>query len=63
MNTAARTSTQPLQPPPAVAVAPARGRRHWWWHYEVPTLLLAGALYLAWAALVWWHAALPGSGW
>ena len=35
-------------------------RRHWWWHYEAPTLLLAAALYVAWAALLWWHAALPG---
>ncbi len=41
----------------------ARRRAHrlvWWRHYEVPTLLLAGACYGAWAALLAWHALLPG---
>ncbi|RZL94811.1 MAG: fatty acid desaturase [Variovorax sp.] len=32
----------------------------WWRHYETPTLVLAGACYAAWGALIWWHALLPG---
>ncbi len=51
-----RTMTTTADP----SIALARTRRHWWWHYEVPTLLLATVLYAAWAALLWWHAALPG---
>lgn len=51
-----RTMTTTADP----SIALARTRRHWWWHYEVPTLLLAAVLYAAWAALLWWHAALPG---
>jgi len=34
-------------------------RAAWWLHYEVPTLLLAAALYATWAALLWWHRSLP----
>jgi fatty acid desaturase len=40
--------------PPSFRLRPA-----WWRHYEVPTLLLAALLHVAWAALVWWHRALP----
>jgi len=46
MTTAHPPSPRPLRAP-------------WWRHYEAPTLLLAAALYAAWAALVWWHRALP----
>ncbi len=35
-------------------------RAAWWFHYEVPTLVLAAALYAAWGVLVWWHRAVPG---
>jgi fatty acid desaturase len=31
----------------------------WWQRYEAPTFVLAIALYLAWALLVYWHAAIP----
>ncbi|WP_077002619.1 fatty acid desaturase [Variovorax sp. KK3] len=35
-------------------------RAVWWRHYELPTLVLATALYAAWASLLWWHRSLPG---
>ena len=41
---------------PSPSVAPER----WWLRYEAPTFALAFVLYLSWAALVRWHAAVPG---
>ncbi|CAN7760895.1 fatty acid desaturase [Variovorax sp. LjRoot130] len=38
---------------------PRPPRATWWRHFEIPTLVLAVALYAAWAALLWWHRALP----
>ncbi|HVR53785.1 MAG TPA: fatty acid desaturase, partial [Pseudorhodoferax sp.] len=50
--------------PPLPAPAPARprpaARAVWWRRWEVPTVLLCLLFYPAWAALLWWHAALPG---
>ena len=39
--------------------APERSS-HAWDRYELPTIALAAVLYAAWAALVWWHASIPG---
>ena len=33
----------------------------WWKRWEAPTQLLALLLYAAWAALVYWHALIPGA--
>ncbi|WP_218509888.1 fatty acid desaturase [Variovorax sp. dw_308] len=53
MTTASTASaTPPRQARPARLV--------WWRHYEAPTLALVAACYAAWAALIWWHASLPG---
>ncbi|WPB59209.1 fatty acid desaturase [Xylophilus sp. GOD-11R] len=56
--------------PVASTAAPANTLRHprssqraaaaWWRRCEAPTVVLALAFYPAWAALLWWHASLPG---
>ena len=46
MTSTASSSTAPTRAPSGTR------RRHWWWHFEVPTLALAAALYGAWAALL-----------
>ena len=38
----------------------SHGTSRWWRRFEAPTFVLAAALYAAWAALVYWHAAVPG---
>lgn len=43
-----------MLPPKVIHKAP------WWRHFEVPTFVLAVVLYVAWAALVHWHDAVPG---
>lgn len=45
---------------PIPASSPRAARAPWWRHYELPTLVLALAIYAAWAALVASHRALPG---
>ncbi len=46
--------------PPLAPRAPSAVRPAWWRRCEAPTLALLGVFYAAWAALVMWHAALPG---
>lgn len=46
-------------PSPQKLPAPRRSPALWD-RWELPTLALALALYAAWAALVWWHAQIPG---
>lgn len=33
--------------------------RHWWWHYDGPTWLVALVIYGSWTLIVWFHAVLP----
>ena len=45
---------------PASPPARAAARAVWWRRCEAPTIALCLLFYPAWAALVWWHAVLPG---
>lgn len=62
---AARAAAAPSAPPTAPSAQPERlpppqRFAQAWDRYELPTIALAAALYAAWAALVWWHAQIPG---